>query len=673
MSGDGSGRDDDGRWRFTRRAAVLGLGQLALFGGLGTRLYQMQVIDGARYRPLSDQNRIDVQTIAAVRGRILDRAGFVLADNRESFAVSLVPGLAGDVRSVLERLARIVQLAPGARERILARARRQSRNLPILVAGDLSFAQVAEINVLAPQLPGVRAETVWLRRYADGETMGHLVGYVGSVDRQALEDPDPALRLPQMRVGKAGAELAAEHELRGVRGSNRIEVDAKGRMVRSLEQSDPVAGHDVTLTVDRHVQGRVLARLARERRGAVVALDVTTGEVVALASVPAFDPAELTGRLSHQSWHRLVAIANKPMLNRATAGLYPPGSTFKLVTALAALHAGVVSPKDYVHCDGSYELGGHSFRCWKRGGHGRVDLNRAITESCDVFFYETAQKTGIDSISDMARYLGLGQQLGSDFPLQKAGVIPDQDWKRGNLGRSWMGGETLLAAIGQGFVTATPLQLATMTARIATGRAVVPSLIRSGSAAGSPREFEPLRLEPRWLDAVRRGMISVVNGDGGTGSNASLDRGDILVAGKTGTSQVNRASTDRNQAELEWEHRDHALFVAYAPASAPRYAVAVVVEHGGGGGATAAPVARDVLEILFEHDGRLPARPAPEAKTASPEVQPPQPSAASPAAAGEPATRAPDTVPPGGPASPIGDEAARRVRGAAAAAVAPEG
>lgn len=636
-------RDDgDGGARFTRRAALIAAGEFALFAGLGARLFQLQVVDGARYRPLSDQNRIDVQTIAAVRGRILDRSGFVLADNAEGFAVSVVPGLAGDLRAVLEQLSKIVPLAPEKRDQLVARARRQGRNLPLLVASDIAFEQVARINLLAPQLPGVRAETVWQRRYADGETMGHLVGYVGSVDRQALEDPDPMLRLPTMRVGKAGAELAAERELRGTRGTVRIEVDARGRMVRSLEQVDAVAGQDVTLTVDRRVQAKVLARMAREKRGAVVALDVTTGDIVALASVPAFDPAALTGGLTERSWQRLVTIANQPMLNRVTAGLYPPGSTFKLVTALAALHAGVVTPKDWVECDGSYDLGGRSFRCWKRSGHGRVELNRAITQSCDVYFYDIAHKTGIDSISDMARYLGLGQMLGTDFPLQKPGIIPDQDWKRGNLGRSWLGGETLLAGIGQGFVTATPLQLATMTARIATGRAVVPSLVRR-TGAQAVGEFEPLRLEARWLDVVRRGMVSVVNGEGGTGAGASLDRDDIQVAGKTGTSQVNRASTDRNQAELAWEHRDHALFVAYAPADKPRYAIAVVVEHGGGGGAAAAPVARDVLEILFEHDGRGRAKPRDDK---------PDEASAAETRAGEPKTgsdepKPDDAVPPG--------------------------
>ena len=696
------GGDDDGRQRFTRRAVLLGAGQLALFGGLGARLYELQVVDGARYRPLSDLNRIDTQTLAAVRGRLFDRAGIVLADNREGFRATLVPALAGDVRAVLERLAAILPVPRDRREQIVARARRQNRNLPIVVADGLTFEQVARINVLAPQLPGVRAETVWLRTYAHGDTMGHVVGYVGSVDRQALEDPDPALRLPGMRVGKAGAELGVEHDLRGTRGTLKLEVDARGRPVRNLEQVDPVPGRDVTLTVDQRVQARVLQRLSREKRAAVVALDVTNGEVLALASVPTFDPGAIAGRVTQQSWRRLAAIANQPMLNRATAGVYPPGSTFKIVTALAGLHAGVVQPADFVRCEGEYELGGRAFRCWSRKGHGRVDMRRALTESCDVFFYELAHKTGIDAISDMARYLGLGQVLGSDIALQKSGVIPDQDWKRGNLGRSWLGGETLLAGIGQGYVTATPLQLAVMTARVATGRAVVPTLVRrtvgevhgsvggdasgavaardmsvpgsdgviaaaaasppaqtqtqtltqtqtkaqaqaqAAQASGARAEFEPLRLDPRWLDVVRRGMIGVVNDDGGTGSAARVDRDGYVVAGKTGTSQVSRVSTDRQQADLDWQYRDHALFVAYAPAASPRYAIAAVVEHGGGGGATAAPLVRDVLDILLEHEaGRSEASPPSDRQSGT------QPGFATTPAVGGPTGEGPAPTPRG--------------------------
>lgn len=600
--------DDLKQARFSRRALLLSLAQTAAFGGLAARLYQLQIRDGARYRPLADQNRTDVQIIPAVRGRILDRLGEVLADNEQVYRVTLVPALARDVKTVLARLGRLLPLSHDRREQILVRARRQSRTLPIIVASDLSFEEVAGISVLSPHLPGVRAEIAWRRRYHDGITMGHVVGYVGNADRLAQEDPDPALKLPGARVGRSGVELALEAELRGQGGASRTEVDAKGRMVRALDGTDPTPGRDVRLTIDSRLQARVLSRLAQERRGAVVALEAATGNLVAMASHPAFDPSPLTGSITDAFWRRLASLESRPMLNRGVAGLYPPGSTFKMVTALAALHHDVVTPKDRLTCEGAFELSGQTFRCWKHSGHGSVALHDALRESCDVYFYEMARRAGIDAISDMARHLGLGRAFDTDIALQKTGVIPDPEWKRANVrGKrgdvGWLPGETVLAGIGQGYVAVTPLQLSVMAARIATGRAVEPYVTLPAGAEAVRLPAPRLRLEPRWLDAVRRGMVAVVNEAGGTGARAQLDGRDIIVAGKTGTSQISRR-TETAQSDLDWENRDHALFVAYAPASNPRYAVAAVVEHGGGGGAVAAPLARDVLELIFDHESQ---------------------------------------------------------------------
>ncbi len=599
---DSDDSDRDQRGNFTRRGLLLGAGQLALFGGLGARFYQLQVIERARYAPLADQNRMDVQIIPAVRGRILDRGGLLLADNEEAFRVTLTPALCADIKGVLRRLSRILPISLERREQLLVRARRQSRNTPLVIASDITFEQLAEINVLTPQLSGVRTEIAWRRHYTEGETMGHIVGYVGSVDRSVLDaDDDAVLRVPGMKVGKAGVELALEPELRGKAGAERAEVDARGRIVRNLTRADPAPGRDVRLTIDARLQQKVLARLAKERQGAVVVLDVETGEVVVMGSVPTFDPSDLAAGLTSQTWRRLVTIASRPMLNRAVAGLYPPGSTFKMITALAALHAGVIQPKDRIACDGTFDLAGQSFRCWNRHGHGTSDLHRALRESCDVYFYEIARRVGIDAIADMARHLGLGRTFPNEIAQQKAGVIPDPDWKRQRIGKGWLGGETVLAGIGQGYVTATPLQLAVMSARLATGRAVIPTLLRPEISA-PPVEFESLQLEARWLDAVRGGMVAVVNEEGGTGQAARLEDDRVRIAGKTGTSQVNRASSDKVQSEIEWEHRDHALFVSYLPVAKPRYAVAAVVEHGGGGGATAAPLVREVAEMLLAHE-----------------------------------------------------------------------
>jgi penicillin-binding protein 2 len=345
-------------------------------------------------------------------------------------------------------------------------------------------------------------------------------------------------------------------------------------------------------------------RIASEPRAAVVALDVRSGEVVVMASVPTFDPNDLTANFDDAVWQRLQADPHKPLLNRAIAGLYPPGSTFKMVTALAALEAGAVTLEEAVTCRGVYHFADQSYRCWKRDGHGRVGLDDAIRESCDVYFYDLAERIGINRIAAMARRLGLGQTYACGIAGQKDGLIPDTDWKRATLGKTWLRGETILAGIGQGYVLTTPLQLAVMTARLATGRAVVPTLVRKpGTALPEGPLFPALAVAPEGLEAVRRAMVGVVNEAGGTGGNASLADRAVVIAGKTGTSQVRATTSARSQTgEDAFEHRDHALFVSYFPADAPRYAVAAVVEHGGGGGVAAAPIVRDVIAMLIADD-----------------------------------------------------------------------
>jgi penicillin-binding protein 2 len=338
--------------------------------------------------------------------------------------------------------------------------------------------------------------------------------------------------------------------------------------------------------------------LQRERRAACVVIDVSGGEIVAMASSPGYDPADIVDAASDDIRQRILNSEEKPMLNRATGGLYPPGSTFKIITALAALQAGRTEPKEKVDCDGHYELADRKFRCWNRSGHGRVDLHRALKESCDVYFFEMARRLGIETLSDTARLLGLGVTYDLGLP-HKTGVVPDPDWKRGQWDARWLGGETLLTGIGQGYVLSTPLQLAVMMARVASGRSVDPTLVRRD---GPAPEFASLGIEQRHLAAVRDALAAVVNEEGGTGSAARLDEGQPLVAGKTGTSQVHRASTDAAHDSLEWHERDHALFVAYVPADAPRFAVAAVVEHGGGGGTAAAPLVRDVIEAVLDAD-----------------------------------------------------------------------
>ena len=355
------------------------------------------------------------------------------------------------------------------------------------------------------------------------------------------------------------------------------------------------------LTIDTALQRQVLERLQAERRAACVVLDIAGGEIVVMASTPGYDPAEIADGISDDAWQRLMLSDDKPLLNRAIGGQYPPGSTFKMVTALAALQAGLADLKERVRCDGQYELADQTYRCWKRSGHGAMTLHEAIRSSCDVYFFEMARRLGIEALAETARMLGLGQTYACGLVQQKAGLVPDPDWKRGRWNAGWLGGETVLAGIGQGYMLSTPLQLAVMTARIASGKIVEPTLVKRDAATPLP-VFESLALQDAHLKAVRKAMIAVVNEDGGTGSKAALGGDRPVVAGKTGTSQISRASSENPQADLLWEQRDHALFVAYVPADAPRYAFAAIVEHGGGGGSTAAPLVRDVMNMVLELD-----------------------------------------------------------------------
>ncbi len=414
---------------FTRRTMLVGGVQAAAFSLLGWRLFKLQVVDQGKYVPLAEENRINLQILAPKRGRILDRRGIVLAENEEIFRASLTPALAGDVPTVLALFRRIVPITADEAEKFARRAKKQSRNTAIIIATDLTFEQVAQINLYAPHLPGVRTEISWRRRYRQGPAAGHVVGYVGSIERPGIND-DPVKRLPGVRVGKTGVEIGMETVLCGEGGAQKIEVDARGRIVRNLELVEPVAGRDVGLTIEMGLQRRIADRLLRERRASCVVIDVAGGEIVAMASSPGYDPSDIVDAASDEIRQRIFNSEEKPMLNRATGGLYPPGSTFKIITAIAALQAGRTEPKEQVTCDGHYEMADRKFRCWNRTGHGPVDLRRAIKESCDVYFFEMARRLGIETLSDTARLLGLGVTYDLGLP-HKTGVVPDPDWKRG--------------------------------------------------------------------------------------------------------------------------------------------------------------------------------------------------------------------------------------------------
>ena len=610
--------------RITRRALLLGGAQVAIVAALGLRMRQMQVQEAETFRLLAEENRVSIRLIPPVRGLIHDRGGVLVAGNEPNYRVVITREHARDVETVLRDLARLIPLTEDDIARTLAEVRRRSPFVPITVADRLTWEDLARVSVNAPALPGVTPEVGLSRYYPLYEDFAHVAGYVGPVSENDLaqyEDPDPVLQIPRFQIGKVGVERRLEDDLRGKAGSRRIEVNAAGRVMRELDRREGDSGADVRLTVDAGLQSFVQARLGEESAAAVV-MDCVTGDLLAIASSPGYNPNLFVRGISGPDYRALLENDHRPLSNKAVQGAYPPGSTFKMVTALAALEAGVITPDTVVRCPGHYESGGRRFNCWRGGGHGAVNLVRSLVESCDVYYYDISQRVGIDAIARMAHRLGLGQRYDLPMSAIAEGLNPDRQWKRERRGQEWRIGDTINASIGQGYVLSSPLQLAVMTARLATGRAVQPRLVLSvdGEAVRVP-EAPPLGLSSSSLAAIRRGMFETTNSRNGTAYSSRTVERTMLIAGKTGTSQV-RNITEAERArgvirndQLPWNRRDHALYVCYAPHEAPKVAVSVVIEHGGGGSTAAAPVARDiVLRALVGDMPPLSAYPEPQRK-----------------------------------------------------------
>ena len=582
---------------FTRRALLLGGVQGAVGLVLAGRLTQLAVTEGEKYKLLAEGNRVALRLIAPRRGWIIDRNGKPLAMNRPDYRLELTPDEAGDVEAVLARLTALLGLTPEDLARIRDDISGRPTYLPVEVQSDLAWDRFAAINVHIPELPGVRPVRGFARTYPGGAAYGHLLGYMAQPDhREYARTHDRLLLLPGFKVGKEGVEKALDPLLRGRPGARREEVTAGGRPVRELEAVPDMPGTNLKLSIDRDLQDYAARRIGAEA-ASIVLMDCWTGDILAMLSMPAYDPNAFSDGISQTEWAAMQGDLRKPLINKCVGGVYPPGSTFKPVTALAILGAGI-SPDAAVNCHGSYRFGGHDFHCHIRRGHGHTSMLKGLTQSCDVYFYNYGHEAGIDAIAKAGRELGLGARYELPIGGQRKGIIPDQAWKMARYDKQWLPGETLSCAIGQGYVAANPLQLAVMTSRIASGRAVEPRLI-----AGAPPAFAPLTLPPEHLAIVRQGMIDVVNQ--GTAKKARLS-GDFQMAGKTGTAQVRQISAAerrhgvRKDKSLAWEMRDHAWFICYAPADAPRYAMSVLIEHGGHGGVVCAPIARDLMTYLFE-------------------------------------------------------------------------
>ena len=612
--------NEDSARRISRRALVIGAAQLGVVGALGFRMQSMQIEQADQFRLLAEENRINIRLLPPARGLIFDLNGLPIAANEQNYRVVMVREDAGDVGEVLERLTKIVQIDPENLARAMEEMMRRSPFVPVTIADRLTWDDVARVNINAPALPGITAEVGLSRAYPWGADLGHVVGYVGPVsdyDLSRIDNQDPLLQIPKFQIGKTGVENKLEKTLRGSAGTRRIEVNALGRVMREIDRVEGMPGSDVQLTLDAALQSYVEARLEGESAGVVV-IDLENGDLRAIASAPSFDPNLFVRGISTSNWTELNENPYRPLAAKAIQGTYPPGSTFKLATALAAIEAGVLDPEETIYCRGFVEVSGNRFHCWKPTGHGNINLHESLKQSCDCYYYEVCQRVGIDLISEMAVRLGLGQRY--DLPLSAVaeGLAPTRDWKLKVRGEEWRIGDTVNASIGQGFVLASPLQLAVMAARVATGRQITPRLVRAIDGIEQPSMSDAtLGLNENILRRLRAALDAVSNHTRGTAYGSRIVSDDLRLAGKTGTSQVRRITQEEREAgitrneDLPWERRDHALFVGYAPVEAPRYAISVVVEHGGGGSAAAAPIARDVLlQAMFDGPPPLSAYPA---------------------------------------------------------------
>ncbi|QJQ32932.1 penicillin-binding protein 2 [Sphingomonas lacunae] len=585
------------RLTFTRRAMLVSGAQVGVAGLLAARMTYLSVVDNERYTLLSESNRVNLTLIPPRRGWIVDRYGKALADNRVALRVDIIPDRLDNRSAVITRLTELLQLDNDTVDRINRELDAGGGAQPVEVAADLDETRYAAVSVNLPELPGVVPARGFVRNYPAGPSVAHLIGYVGSASaEQYKESRDPLLLTPGFKVGKDGIEKDFENELRGRPGARRAEVTARGKLVRELATTNDTPGSTLQLTIDADLQDYAARRLGTES-GAVVVLDVTTGGILALCSMPAFDPNSFTDGIGRLEWKMLNEDDHIPLLNKAMRGLYPPGSTLKPMIAVAFQAAGV-DPEETVFCNGGYTLGNRRFGCL--GRHGSINMRHAIEKSCNTYFYAMGKRVGFDAIAPVAKAFGLGEEFELPGTRQRYGTVPDSAWKRRRFDQAWSVSDTLNATIGQGYMSVNPLQLAVMTARLATGRKVEPRLLLDSQAALP----DPLPYSPDFFHAARQGMDWVVNA-AGTGARSRLAIPNIRMGGKTGTAQVRGIRGSNRGQSGEWRFRDHGLFVCFAPVDEPRYAAAVVIEHGLGGARAAAPVAKDVLTFLYDRTQAL--------------------------------------------------------------------
>lgn len=582
-----------------KRLALIVSVCLAAFFVLLFRLYYLQVYQAGKYKTMSDENRISTRFLLSPRGTIYDRNGEIIAKNEQDFQAVMLAEQTPDIQSTVEKFAEIIDLSDEEKQKIEQAITKRRRFIPIKLKNNLAWNEVSKLMLRAPDLPGVEINEGLSRNYPYADIYAHVLGYVGPVSEQDKTD-NPLYMVPGFKIGKSGLEKYFDEYLRGKSGTIKLEVNAYGRVMKEIERDAGSQGENITTTLDSRLQ-KIAYEAFGDNSGAAVVLEVNTGEILALVSTPSFNPNLFTNGISYKHWNELINNERTPLINKAVSGQYSPGSTFKIVVALAALEAGVINANTRVYCNGGMDIGNIRFHCWKHSGHGALNVIEALKYSCDVFFYEVAMRTGIDKIQEMAVKLGMNEPLNIGLDNEKSGNIPSKSWKYAKYGTNWTQGDSANSGIGQGYVLVTPLQLVTMLARVVNGGyAVQPTFIKP-----SPNELNNLKrldISARNIEIVKQGMYEVVNGAGGTAGRAKINVNGAKMGGKTGTTQVRRISMKeraggiRRDESLPWNLRNHALFIGFTPVDNPKYAVAVVVEHGSSGSGVAAPIAAKILK-----------------------------------------------------------------------------
>ena len=597
--------------KFTRRSIILLASQITVIGVLSWRIRKLQIDDSERYRLLAEENRVNIRILPPQRGLIFDKNGQLLANNKQNYRIVIIREEAGDIKKVLQDLSKLIPITENKQALIEEEIKKFKPFVPVTVVENISWSQFARVSANLPTLPGLFPEVGSSRSYIENEAMAHIVGYVGPIskkDKQRLIVSNPLFQIPNFQIGKTGIERELNSDLMGVAGVSRNEVNAKGRIMRELDRDEAEPGEDVQVTINTNLQKFSMARMVGLSASAVV-VKIDNGDITAMSSTPSFNPNTLVNGISSSDWANLLEDIKRPLSNKSVSDAYPPGSLFKMIVAITALEMGVITDTDEIRCTGLYETSASKHHCWKSSGHGNIDLEKALKRSCDVYFYEVARRVGIDAIAKTARAFGLSSTFNLPVSAVSRGLIPDKKWKKSTYGKRWLLGDTLNAGIGQGYILTTPMQIAVMTARIATGTNIMPRLISAKGGRIIPiKESNKLNLKESTLIKIREGMEAAVNDSDGTAYKSRIIDPKFQFAGKTGTAQVRRITEAEREKgvtkneDLPWKKRDHALFTGYAPTQNPKYAISVIVEHGGGGSAVAAPIARDIMLYALHED-----------------------------------------------------------------------